>query len=486
MFSGLQQQLHPTAWLIIILIVFIFISAVIINLMIRKKYIKIQSDLNDRVQRRNGQYESQVLNRIAEDYKSAATGNYSEVNTQAIIEKCFNLELRILNVGERFVKHSVSLLIVLGLLGTFLGLTFSVGHLVQLLDPASNPDILSSFDSIVTGLLDAVSGMAIAFITSLFGIACSVILTVFNIVYNVEEAREHLMVDIEEYLDNTVALVLSKDKQTEYTMMNNILRTTFVEFGEKIENTLQHTVETFGEKLSHVVMEVEFSSRTLDNTVEKFDQSLKNFSDNIRDFSEFNFNLRNNIERMDVSFVKATEVISGTSKIIAQNYEALETFSNNIREASGEMTAYNKQVLKSIINLVQEVQASVLSIKELGQMLNKDMGARIEYVQQYEQRFNALTAKLDNDIKMIGEQTTQTFSSGLADNAKAVSHSISENMKDVFHETYELLNQFRENEKILAKTISMLPDQVLTYNEVAVTKIDKQLEEIKEGLKVEG
>ena len=71
-----------------------------------------------------------------------------------------------------------------------------------------------------------------------------------TIIFSAEEARENLMVRIEEYLDNTVALVIAKDKETEYTIMNKILRDTFVEFGEKIESALKQTVDTFGEKLT--------------------------------------------------------------------------------------------------------------------------------------------------------------------------------------------------------------------------------------------
>lgn len=482
MIFNLQQHLHPTAWFIILLIFTIFVGAFIVNLLIRGKYFKIQKDLDDRVQRRNEQYNSNILNSIIEDYKSAAKGNYNEVNTQAIIEKSFNQELRSLNIGERFVKHSVSLMIVLGLLGTFLGLTLAVGDLVELLDSTASNDILENFQPIVDGLLSAVSGMAVAFITSLIGIACSVILTLLNIIFDVEEARETLMVHIEEYLDNTVALVLSKDKETEYTMMNKILRNTFVEFGEKIEKTLQQTVETFGEKLSHVVMDVELSSKTLDSTVDRFDNSLKNFADNIRDFSEFNFNLRNNIERMDVSFVKVAEAISNTSKTIEKNYEEIENFSKNIREAAGEMTVYNKQVVKNISSLVAEVQASVVSIKELGDMLSKDMNARIEYVQQYEQKFNELTAKLDKEIKMIGEQTAKQFSEVLTENGRIASQNIAAEMKGLLEDLFALIGTFKENQQMFAKTITMLPDQILTYNEAAATKMDKQLEEIKAKL----
>ncbi len=480
MLLSLQGHLHPVAWFIITIIVFIFISAFMINLLIRKKYAKIQQDLDDRVQRRNEQYESNVLNIIIEDYKSASMGNYSEVNTQAIIEKSFNQELRTLNMGERYVKHATSLMIVLGLLGTFFGLTLAVGEIVQTLAGSAASEIMDNFTPFVEGLLSAVLGMAVAFITSLVGISCSVMLTVLNIVFDVEEARETLMVHVEEYLDNTVALVLSKDKQTEYSMMNNILRNTFVEFGEKIEKTLQRTVDKFGDKLSHVVMEVEVSSKALDGTVEKFDASLKNFAGNIRDFSEFNFNLRNNIERMDVSFIKVAEAIQSTSKIIEHNYEEIENFSRNMKEASGEMTIYNKQVIKSMSNLVAEVQASVSSMQELSGILHQDMNARMEYVQKYEQSLSALIIKIEQEIKSMGLQTLKVFGDSLEQSGKITTQNISGQINGVCDEMIKVVDTLKDHQKIFAKTIAMLPDQMLAYQEAAAAKMDKQLAQIKE------
>jgi len=464
---------------IILLILVVFIISFIINIYIRQKYIRIQNDLDNKQQRRTGIFKSELLNKIVSDYKSAASGNYSEVNTQAIIEKCFNLRLRQLIIAERFVKGSVSILIILGLLGTFLGLTISVSELVKILNNTEVADLINNPNYFVKGLVSAVGGMAVAFITSLFGIACSIILTILHIIFNAEEARETLMVNIEEYLDNTVALVVSKDKETEYTIMNKILRETFVEFGEKIEGTLRNTVETFGDKLSHVVMDVQLSSKTLDSTVDKFDLALRNFASNIRDFSEFNLNLRNNIERMDVSFIKVTEALIDTSKIIVENYSALESFSKDIKNAAEEMTGYNRQVVHDIVSLVGEVKTTVSSIKELGEVLRIEMNSRTEDMHQYQESFNSLMSKLSDEITLLGQTTANAFSQSLSENGKTISEEVVENVRNVLGEIFMLLDTFKENERILAKTIALLPDQTVTYNEAAATKLSRQLDDIK-------
>ncbi|MDQ2087122.1 hypothetical protein RBH29_11865 [Herbivorax sp. ANBcel31] len=479
-------NLNPIGVGIIFLILSIFVFSFIINLIVKRKYISIQNDLEKSKNDGKEEFKTDLLNKIVESYKNTALVNHNEVNTQAIIENCFNIKLRALLVCERFVKYTVSILITLGLLGTFFGLTLAVSDLVDVFkkimesDAVSDPTFSTEF---LSELIPSVYSMAVAFITSLFGIASSILFTVLTIVYSAEEARETLMVRIEEYLDNTVSLAIAKDKETEYNLMNKILRETFIEFGGKIENTLKQTVESFGEKLTNVVMDVNVTSKTLDATVEKFDSSLKNFALNIKDFTEFNNNLKNNIEKMDVSFIKVTEALSDTSKIIAENYNSIESFSKDIKDAAQEMTSYNRQVLQDISNIVIEVKETVSTVNELSEAIKKDLGVRTDEIKEYHDKINNLMAKLGGEISLLGQKTSEAFSKSLDENGKVISQSVVESMDNVLKEVFVIMDEFKENEKMLAKTIVMLPDQVITYNETASAQMNKQLDEVKRLLR---
>jgi len=61
--------------------------------------------------------------------------------------------------------------------------------------------------------------------------------------------------------------------------------------------------------------------------------------------------------------------------------------------------------------------------------------------------------------------------------SEELTQKMKESMEDSLKEIFQLLDKFRENQGMLAKTITLLPDQVLTYNEVAVAKIDRLLSE---------
>jgi len=140
-----------------------------------------------------------VLNDIARSAQAAAQRS-PEPNTQAIIEDHFHSGLKGLLLTERFVRSATGLVIILGLLGTFYGLTSSIGRLIHLVagDPGALADVTQG---VTSGLTQALSGMAVAFSNSLVGIGSAVVLTVLGVFTNLTDRRVALMVRIEAYLD---------------------------------------------------------------------------------------------------------------------------------------------------------------------------------------------------------------------------------------------------------------------------------------------
>jgi methyl-accepting chemotaxis protein len=328
------SNLGYAAYTIICAIVVIFFVSLLTMVFIRGKYRKLQYDLASAAARRDARFRNQVLSAVVDDYKAISLAARGEVNTQAIIEKNFSIMLKGAGLGERFVRNSVSLMVVLGLLGTFYGLTMSVGRLVELLSTSGNSDVLVSMDSIITGLISSVRGMAVAFSTSLAGVGGSIVITVLGIVINIEESRQSLMVQLEYYLDNIVEQELLQNKESELSRISKTIVTSFDGFSAKVEDILRSTVLDFSDKLAAAGSNIENSSKCLEETIVKFENALSLFSSNTRDFSEFNHNLRGNIERMDVAFMNLRESIAETSKNIASNQEAMNNFSAAVQQAA--------------------------------------------------------------------------------------------------------------------------------------------------------
>jgi hypothetical protein len=129
-----------------------------------------------------------------------AAGRSREINTQAIIDDRFQSDLRPMLLAERFIRSATGLVIILGLLGTFYGLTLSIGKIVHLVG-AETTGATDVAQGVSQGLTNALSGMAVAFSNSLVGILSAVILTVLGILSNVSDRRTAVMVQIETYLD---------------------------------------------------------------------------------------------------------------------------------------------------------------------------------------------------------------------------------------------------------------------------------------------
>ena len=103
-------------------------------------------------------------------------------------------------------RYLISLLIFLGLLGTFWGLLqtiFSVGDVVQSLT-VGDGDISAIFRDFKRGLLAPLAGMGTAFSSSLFGLAGSLVLGFLNL--QSTQAQNRFYNDLEEWLSGLTRL----------------------------------------------------------------------------------------------------------------------------------------------------------------------------------------------------------------------------------------------------------------------------------------
>lgn len=263
---------------IILAIVVISIAALVTNLVLRSRYGGLARDIEDH-KRPDLPLSSRVLTRILEDAREAKRRGGPEASTQAIIEHHFQAELGGMLLGERFVRSAVGLVIILGLVGTFYGLTLSIGQLVNLVSgDASN--VVDVTDAVTSGLTRSLSGMAVAFSTSLFGIGAAIVLTFLNIFSNISDRRNALMVAFEAHLDR----VLAGEARAQS--------------GDAAR--LERMVEDFNAGVAG-----------LSHAVAQFDAALQSFATTTRDFREFNLHLKDNVQRMSLSFGDLSETMRG-------------------------------------------------------------------------------------------------------------------------------------------------------------------------------
>ena len=111
-----------------------------------------------------------------------------------------------LDESRELSRYLISLLIFLGLLGTFWGLletVRSVGGVIQALDITSG-DINTAFDALKQGLDKPLSGMGTSFGSSLFGLSGSLIVGFLEL--QAGQAQNHFYNDLEEWLSTMTRL----------------------------------------------------------------------------------------------------------------------------------------------------------------------------------------------------------------------------------------------------------------------------------------
>ena len=100
-------------------------------------------------------------------------------------------------------RYMTSLLIFLGLLGTFWGLIETVGSVGKVIDGLKvGGDAGAIFDSLKEGLAAPLGGMGISFSSSLFGLAGSLVLGFLDL--QTSQAKNRFYIEVEDWLSTTV------------------------------------------------------------------------------------------------------------------------------------------------------------------------------------------------------------------------------------------------------------------------------------------
>ena len=197
----------PVGVIVITAIVALFVLAVVLLLYLSARYKFLSAAVAG-----SGDKSGGFLRYVKEDFSQAYKKYGQEVNTPALVANAVSVKLPGLLLIERFINNAVSLFVTLGLFGTFLGLSLSVSSLTELIGYSNTDQWLSVLDSVGTGLMSALSGMGVAFYTSLAGVACSIILTLLRSVFSPQAQREKLETQVELWLDHELAPTLPTER----------------------------------------------------------------------------------------------------------------------------------------------------------------------------------------------------------------------------------------------------------------------------------
>ena len=289
----------PTAGLVVIVVIlalFALALVLLFHLAARYRLLAAKATGDGRDESGRG-FRAALLEEFAAAYQKYGP----DVNTPAIISDVMGRRLSGLLLGERYLNNAVSLFVTLGLFGTFLGLSLAVVSLTQLIGYSNTSEWLSVLDSVGGGLLSALSGMGVAFYTSLVGAGCSILLTILRTIFSPQSAREQFETRLELWLDDEVAPTLgfaaAKDDASLVRAMIDAMGATAAE----IRKSLLDAAANYGTATAASAASFRESLAICESEVQKFNAAVATFKEGVHDFSEVDYNLRGSVERMDLA-----------------------------------------------------------------------------------------------------------------------------------------------------------------------------------------
>ena len=288
------STMPPVGLVVIVAILSLFVLAVLVLFITYGRYSRLASLVG------NLNRDNDFLRYVVNDYANAYRQHGKDVNTPAIVANGVNSRLGGSLLCERFLNNAVSLFVTLGLFGTFLGLSLSVSSLTELLG-SNTGEWLSVLDSVGGGLMSALGGMGVAFYTSLVGVACSILLTILRSIFSVQHTREKMETRLELWLDHDVAPTLPTDAPKDNADLVHQLVLALDRTSANMDQTLTDATDELKAAIS--------ASRT---PIAAMNKTVESFNSGVRDFSEFNYNLRGTVERMDVT---VRDLVSGLREV---------------------------------------------------------------------------------------------------------------------------------------------------------------------------
>ena len=290
-------QTMPAAGLVVIVVIaLLFVLALAILIFVCTRYRGLASKAH------GGRGESQGFHaRLLEVYAAAYEKYGQDVNTPAIISDVFGERLGALLLCERFLNNAVSLFVTLGLFGTFLGLSLSVSSLTELIGLSNSSEWLSVLDSVGGGLMSALSGMGVAFYTSLVGAGCSIVLTILRTILNPQARREALETRLELWLDTEIAPGLATDAAVDDAGLIKRLIDALNASVSEIKLALLSAAQGYAGATKASSDALVKTLKQNEETMQRFNETVGVFNAGVHDFAEVDYNLRGSVERMDLA-----------------------------------------------------------------------------------------------------------------------------------------------------------------------------------------
>lgn len=392
---------------IVLFLAFIVTLFVHITLFIKLKRIQGYIKETDRM-------DIEPLSRFKEQF--AETQKTESVDVETFVQEKFSswrmFNFPVINI-IKLVQMTVSMFILIGVLGTFVGLTISLGSI--------NP----SEENLVENVASVLSGIDVAFYTSIFGMGFSLIMTVLVKACNTEYILTDTMLMVESHLSKEdlhgmgQLIDVSKD-----------IHTSVVHLSETNEQALQSIVTSFG----------------------GFKDYTSELQQSAKDLAAFNDGLANNLVGFQELFIDMKDVTDGFNEgtsVLNENFSALFTYFKQTDERNERIAT----IFEKTADQVEDVFKAQLKTSRL---FDESMNELKEFT----------SSILDEQAQLM--KSSHGLTEAMEDHNREFKRIFGDNLSAELRGMTSYLGELAKGFETLGSSVTSLPSALETINETQV------------------
>lgn len=402
---------------------------------------------------------------------------FDEVNTNVLVDYVLAKEKLFLGLSleqaEFWTQIIPNILISLGLLGTFFGITISLASIKDGLDAfvEVNPGGIVSVAELIDKFRQPLEGMAFAFITSLVGLFLGVLLTIINSIYNTALAKRHFFTAVELYLDyellgqerNSTSRLIKSISDNFRVFLDNFYQAVTVaiehpleremgrirEMNERSAQLAEKVYSCFDDAAGNLVA----SSRVFNDAIQTLERSefVAKFNASVQQLSQ-HVDLLTESERqsreLNARVVALTQEVSSVLNKVNTNQVNFQRIAEHL-SATTQAFIHTEQIIHNLLNQIATVDRQVASKSEELSKVVERLENLIVFAQESQNNFSSCFNQLSSIHRKIGELLTHEASQykSLVQQIQAVNDQFAAYQKQMveFHQIIEQLNATNKN-----------------------------------------
>ena len=284
----------------------------------------------------------------------------ANINISSFIEEmCTDFTFKDKGILERIkaIKNSSSTCVLIGVLGTFVGLS------TMLLSINTN-DIINSLPA-------SINSMQTAFITSICGIICSIIINIFINRKDCENALVQLMLKLENLLTSEVTNLKAIEADNKIEELKDTIKqiSKSIESFESLEEVSTNLIE-FNKEFTNGIKALEDLLGESKHSIERFNKGLSSLD---KQFTIINLKFNNLFDKYDLQEDISREILNDvkeTSKYLNELNNYFSLYESNSQDLLLKLISHENTIINNEQNFIDGGNTLNNSIERLSNIVN--------------------------------------------------------------------------------------------------------------------